>query len=64
MSDISAIAAAAVAINQSEVETQISVSMLKMNAQVDQAVANMVTQNARQIQALSSAASGNIDIFV
>jgi len=64
MSDISAIAAAAVAINQSEVETQISVSMLKMNAQADQAVANMVTQNARQIQALSSAASGNIDIFV
>lgn len=64
MSDISAIAAAAVAINQSEVETQIALNMLKMNAQADQAVAKVVTQNARQIEALASAASGNIDIFV
>lgn len=64
MSDISAIAAAAVWISQSEVETQMSVSMLKMNAQADQAVADMVTQNARQIQALSNAASGYIDLFV
>ena len=64
MSDISAIASAAVAINQSEVETQISVSMLRMNAQADQSVSNMVTQNTRQIQALSNAASGHIDVFV
>ena len=63
MSDISAIASAAVAINQSEVETQMAVSMLRMNAQADQEVANMVTQNARQIQALSSSANGIIDVF-
>ena len=63
MSDISAIASAAVAINQSEVETQMAVSMLRMNAQADQEVANMVTQNTRQIQALSSSASGIIDVF-
>lgn len=62
MNYISAIAAAAV--TQSEVQTQMSVSMLRMNAQADQAVANMVTQNARQIQALSNAASGHIDVFV
>ena len=63
MSDISAIASAAVAINQSEVETQMAVSMLRMNAQADQEVANMVTQNTRQIQALSSSANGIIDVF-
>ena len=63
MSDISAIASAAVAINQSEVETQMAVSMLRMNAQADQEVANMITQNTRQIQALSSSASGIIDVF-
>jgi hypothetical protein len=64
MNDISAIAAAAVAINQSGVDTQMSVSMLRMNAQADQAVADMVTQNARQIEALSIAVSGHIDLFV
>lgn len=64
MSDISAIASAAVAINQSEVSTQMLLNMLKMNAQTDQTVVNMVIQNTRQIQALSNAASGNIDIFV
>ncbi len=63
MNDISAIAAAAVAITRSEVETQMAVSMLRMSAQADQAVANMVAQNARQIQALSNAASGIIDVF-
>jgi len=63
MNDISAIAAAAVAITQSEVETQIAVSMLRMSAQADQAVANIVAQNARQIQPLSNAASGIIDVF-
>jgi hypothetical protein len=63
MNDISAIAAAAVAITKSEVETQMSVSMIRMNAQADQAVADMVTQNARQIEALSYAASGIIDVF-
>ena len=61
---ISAIASSAVAITQSEVETQISLSMLKLNAQADQSVANMVAKNARQIQALSNAAIGIIDVFV
>lgn len=64
MSDISAIASAAVAISQSQLLTKLSESMLKMNVETDQAVADMVIQNARQIEALSSAASGNIDIFV
>ena len=63
MSDISAIASAAVAINQSEVETQMTVKMLRMSAQADQEVANIVTQNASQIQSLSNAASGIIDVF-
>ena len=64
MSDISSIAAAAVAITQSEVETQVLVNLLRINAQADQAVADMITQNACQIKALSNTSSGNIDVFV
>jgi len=64
MSDISAIASSAVAITRSEIETQMSMSMLKLNAQTDQSVANMVAKNARQIQALSNAAIVIIDVFV
>jgi hypothetical protein len=64
MSEISAIASSAMVMNQSQLQVQISESMLRMNAQADQAVADMVTQNARQIQALSNAASGHIDLFV
>jgi len=64
MSDISAIAAAAVVINQSEMETQMSVSMLRMNSQADQAVANIVSKNARLIQTLYTVESGHIDVFV
>ena len=64
MSDISAIASSAVAITRSEIETQMSMIMLKLNAQTDQSVANMVAKNARQIQALSNAAIVIIDVFV
>ena len=64
MSEISAMASSAVAINQSQLLVQISESMLKMNAQADQAIADIIIQNARQIETLSNAASGHIDLFV
>ena len=51
-------------VNHSQLQVQISESMLRMNAQTDQAIVDMLIQNARQIQALSNAASGNIDLFV
>ena len=64
MSDISATTASIVAMNQSQLRGQISASILRMNAQADQAMVNMLIQNARQIQALANAASGHIDLFV
>jgi hypothetical protein len=64
MSDIAATASSILAMNQSRLQDQISVSILRMNAQADQAMADMLSQNARQIQVLSNAASGHIDLFV
>jgi hypothetical protein len=64
MSDISAIASLAVAVNQSKLQENVTVSLLRMNAQSEQAVANMVAQNARQIEVLSgNSLGGNINLF-
>ena len=64
MSEISAIAASMMAMSQSQTQDQISMSILKMNADAEQAVADMLLQNARQIQALShSSGGGIIDLF-
>jgi endonuclease/exonuclease/phosphatase (EEP) superfamily protein YafD len=65
MSDISAIAVAMTALSQSRTLDQISMSILKMNAKADQAVADMLLENARQIQSLSdTSGSAIIDLFV
>ena len=65
MSSISAIASAAVAVNQSKLQENVAVNLLRMNAQAEQAVAAMVTQNAQQIEMLSGNSSGGrINLFV
>ena len=64
MSDITATASSIMAINQSRMQDQISASLLKMNAQADQAMVDMLTQNAKQIQILSNNTDGNIDLFI
>jgi hypothetical protein len=64
MGEISAIASLAVAVNQSKLQENVTVSLLKMNAQSEQAVANMVAQNARQVEALSgNMLGGSINLF-
>ena len=64
MSDISAIASTIMAMQQSQTQDKISMSMIKMNAEAEQAMADMLMQNARQIEALSHAAGGGIiDLF-
>jgi hypothetical protein len=64
MSDITVTASSAVAMNQARMQDQISMSIMRMNAQADQALVDMLTQNTRQIQALSNTANGSIDLFV
>ncbi len=65
MNDISSVASAMMAMSQSQTLDQISISILKMNAQAEAAMADMLMQNARQIQALSGSAGGSlVDIFV
>ena len=60
MNDISSIAAAMVAMSQSRTQDDISLSLIKMKAEAEQAMANMLIENARQIAALSHAAAGGV----
>lgn len=53
------------AMSQSNVQQQIETSILKMNAQADKEVADMIMQNAKRIQDLTQkSSSGGIDLFV
>lgn len=62
--DVSAIASTLMAMSQSQTQDQISASIIKMDAEAQQAMANMLLENARQIEALShSANGGTINIF-
>lgn len=64
MSDVSSITSAMMAMIQSQTQEQISVSMLKMDAEAQAAMADMLMQNARQVAALSHAAGGgSLDLF-
>ncbi len=65
MSNISAIASSAVAVNHSILQENVTVNLLRMNAQAEQEMAAVVTQNARQVEMLSENSSvGGINLFV
>jgi len=64
MNDITSIASAVLAMQQSQTQDLINVAMLRMNAEAEAAMADMLLQNARQIEALTPAAAGGvIDLF-
>ena len=64
MSDVTSVASSIMAMSQSQTQDQINLSLIKMKAQAEQAMADMIMQNARQIQALSSSSLNLIDLFV
>lgn len=64
MSEISSIAPTIMALKQSQIKDELAMSILKMNAQAEAALADMLTENARQIIALSGASENIIDVFV
>ncbi|MEN6622161.1 MAG: hypothetical protein ABFD50_11495 [Smithella sp.] len=65
MSDISSIASSILAMRQTENLNQISLNILKMNTQAEAAMADILMENARQIQSLPSSSNGGvIDIYV
>lgn len=65
MSDISAIAFSALAMNQSKLQEQITMSILRMNAQAEQAVADMLTQNTKRIEAShQNSSGGHVNLYV
>jgi signal-transduction protein with cAMP-binding, CBS, and nucleotidyltransferase domain len=64
MSDVSAIAASAVTMIQSNIQQQVSIIMLKNSVKADQKVASMIMENAKRIEELSEEASGHIDMYV
>lgn len=63
MNDISSIAQAALSMSQSRLHDEISLSMIKMKAEAEKAMANMLIENARRIAALSSSSSKLIDLY-
>lgn len=64
MSDITATASVILAMSHSRTQDQISMSILKMNAQAEQAVADMLIQSSGQIQALSNSSQKIIDLYI
>lgn len=64
MSDVTSIASSIMAMSQSQTQDQINLSLIKMKAQAEAAMADMIMQNARQVQALSSPSANLIDLFV
>ncbi len=56
--DVSAIASQMIAASQFKTQE------IKMNADAQQAVADMILQNARQIQALSESSGNQVNLFV
>jgi hypothetical protein len=65
MNDISTMTSTAVAINQSKRQEQVMMSMIRMNAQTEQAMANILAQNARRIEALSVHSSdGGVNLYI
>ncbi|HQL00597.1 MAG TPA: putative motility protein [Smithellaceae bacterium] len=64
MNEISAIVSALTSMNHVRVQEQIAMSVLKMNAEAEAALADMLIQNAREIASLADASVGSvIDIF-
>ncbi len=64
MNDVTSIASSIMAMSQSQTQDQISLSLIKMKAQAEAAMADMIMQNARQIQALSSSSGQLVDLYV
>lgn len=64
MNDITSIAGVLVSMQQSQMQDAISMAIVKMNAEAEAAMADMLLHNARQIEALTHAAQGGvIDLF-
>jgi hypothetical protein len=64
MNDVAAITSTMMAMSHSQTQNQISMSILKLNAQAEQVRANMVMQNAFQNQTLSNSSRNLIDLYV
>jgi len=64
MNNITGIASTLAAISQSQTQNQSTMSILKVNAQADAAMADMLRQNARQIQANSIRETAALSIFL
>ena len=63
MIEISAMAASALAMTQSDLQQQIEMSLLRKSAQAEREVADMIMENAKRIEVLSKKAAGGIDLY-
>jgi len=63
MSEISSIASTLMAMKHSQTQDELAMRILKINAQAEAALADMLMENARQIIAQSGASENVIDVF-
>ena len=63
MNDISALACSVIAVNQSDMQQQIEMSLLRKSAQADREMADVIIENAKRIEELSKKAEGSIDLY-
>jgi hypothetical protein len=65
MNAVSAMASSAVAMNQSKLQEQVMMSIIRMNAQTEQALADILALNARQIDVLSGNSAGEgVNLYI
>ncbi|MEN6374023.1 MAG: hypothetical protein ABFD75_04460 [Smithella sp.] len=64
MNEISAMASSAISMMQGRMQEQISMNILKDNAEAAQSIVDVLMQNAQQVKILSeNTSSDNINIF-
>ena len=63
MSEISAMAASALAMTQSDVQQQIEMNLLRKSAQAEREVADMIMENGKRMEALAKNSIGGIDLY-
>ena len=63
MSEISAMAAAALVMTQSDVQQQIGMSLLRKSAQAEREVVDMIMENTKRIEVLSQKPAAGIDLY-
>ncbi|MBN1545951.1 MAG: hypothetical protein JW902_04755 [Syntrophaceae bacterium] len=64
MNNISALASSAMAMNQSNLQQRIEMTLLGNSIRAEREVADMIVKNAERLEALAQRSTGGTDLFV